>query len=145
MCVPPPAKGRQDLHMLPPVSECLGNLVTQVKKNKRMGYKKPLTPRFRSQINVQMNQLALEFAAVASEKNLLSDAQKSGHRAGGTGSRTHLQPRWSRQNVNVCVVEVPVVLLTSDSRVYGGFPQRRHRTPRGSLTVMQLSRPPATG
>lgn len=32
-----------------------------------MGYKKPLTPRFRSQINVQMNQLALEFAAVASE------------------------------------------------------------------------------
>lgn len=32
-----------------------------------MGYKKSLTLRFRSQINVQINQLALEFAEVASE------------------------------------------------------------------------------
>lgn len=32
-----------------------------------MGDKKSLTPRFRSQINVQINQLALEFAEVASE------------------------------------------------------------------------------
>lgn len=32
-----------------------------------MGYKKPLTPGFRSQINVQIHQLALNSAAVASQ------------------------------------------------------------------------------
>lgn len=39
----------------------------RLKKKNRMGYKKPLTPRFRSQINVQIHQLALNSAAVASQ------------------------------------------------------------------------------
>lgn len=35
-------------------------------KNKRRGYKRPLTPRFRSQINVQIHQLASNCAAAPS-------------------------------------------------------------------------------
>lgn len=55
--------------MFTSVSECLDNLVMQVqkktKKNDQIGYKKPLTPRFRSQISVQIRQLAWKYAAVA--------------------------------------------------------------------------------